>query len=373
MSLDTGRCLRLRAVSDLRVLMITQKVDLDDDVLGFTHAWVNKLAEKVEQLYVLALAVGRHKLRENVTLYSMGKERGAGRLRRFVNFTRIVAPLILRRQVDVVFIHMVPLYAILAAPWAKLARVPMVMWYTHKSVTRTLKLAHWLVDRVVTASPESFRLLSDKVVVTGHGIDTEVFRPTGEPRPERPFTVLSVGRISPIKDYETLIEAADILVNKRGRRDLHFVVVGDAGTPEQVAYRERLLAEVQRRELADYFEFVGAVPHWRVVTCYQQADLLINLCPTGGLDKVVLEAMACGVVPLTSNSAFRLVLGVLSPHLVLDEGDAYGLADRMDSLSRLSTSERKELGARLRAIVVQQHSVQSLVRRLVEEWKHVAQ
>ena len=33
----------------MRVLMITQKVDLDDDILGFTHTWVNKLVEQVEK------------------------------------------------------------------------------------------------------------------------------------------------------------------------------------------------------------------------------------------------------------------------------------------------------------------------------------
>jgi hypothetical protein len=83
----------------LRILMITKNVDLDDDVLGFTHTWVNKLAERVAWLHVLALAVGRRELRENVTLYSMGKERGVGRLRCFVKFAHIVASLVLRRQV----------------------------------------------------------------------------------------------------------------------------------------------------------------------------------------------------------------------------------------------------------------------------------
>ena len=350
----------------LRVLMITQKVDLDDDVLGFTHTWVNKLAERVAHLHVLALSVGRHELRENVTLYSMGKERGAGRLRRSVNFTRVVAPMVLRRQVDVVFVHMVPLYAILAAPWAKLADVPVVMWYTHKHVGLSLRVAHALVDKVVTASKESFRLPSDKVIVTGHGIDTELFKPAEGPRPQRPFTVLSVGRISPVKDYETLIEAADILVNRRGRRDLRFVVVGDAGTPEQAAYRERLLAEVQRRGLADYFEFVGAVPHYRVVQYYQQADLFVNLSHTDSLDKAVLEAMVCGVVPLTSNVAFQAVLGMPSVRLTLAAGDAQELADRIERFAQLAAVEREALGGELRSVVARQHSVQGLMDRLVE-------
>lgn len=84
----------------MRVLMITQKVDLEDDILGFTHTWVNKLAERVERLYVLALAVGRHSLRDNVKLLSTGKERGNSRLERLVNFNRVVAKLILNKDVQ---------------------------------------------------------------------------------------------------------------------------------------------------------------------------------------------------------------------------------------------------------------------------------
>jgi hypothetical protein len=75
--------------------MTTQKVDLDDDILGFTHTWVNKLAEMVERLCVLALAVGSHSLRDNVELFATGKERGDGRLERLVNFDRVVPSLYL--------------------------------------------------------------------------------------------------------------------------------------------------------------------------------------------------------------------------------------------------------------------------------------
>jgi glycosyltransferase involved in cell wall biosynthesis len=353
----------------LRVLMITQKVDLDDDVLGFTHTWVNKLAERVAWLHVLALAVGRHELRENVTLYSMGKERGVGRLRRFVKFARIVASLVLRRQVDVIFAHMCPRYAILAAPWAKPRRVPVVMWYTHKHVGFELRLAHALADTVVTASAESFRLPSDKVVVTGHGIDTDVFRPGEGPRPERPFTVLSVGRLSPIKDYETLIEAADVLINERGICDMRFVVVGDAGTPEQSVYRDSLKVQVHERGLENSFEFVGAVSHERVVEYYQKADVFVNLSHTDSLDKAVLEAMACGVVSLTSNPAFGPLLGTLAPRLMLAAGDAWALAGKIEQLARLPYVEREVLVRKLRSIVVQQHSVQGLMNRVVEVWE----
>jgi len=355
----------------VNVLMITQKIDLDDDVLGFTHTWVNKLAELVSWLHVLALSVGRHELTDNVTLYSMCKEQGAGRLRRFVNFNRIVAPLVLHRQVDLVFVHMAPLYAILAAPWTKLARVPIVLWYAHGYVSHKLRVAHWLVDRVVSSTPEGFRLPSEKLVVVGQGIDTGVFKPVEGPRPKRPFTVLSVGRISPVKDYETLVGAADILVNQQEHRELRFVVVGDVGTVEQEEYAHHLRDLVKARRLETYVEFVGSVPYGRVVDYYRQADAFVSTSRTGSLDKAGLEAMACGLPLLTCNEAFTNVLGDFSDRLMFDKGNADELAEKILDVIEIKPETRLVFEKTLRCIVVQEHDIERLMNRITSVFEGI--
>ena len=61
--------------------------------------------------------------------------------------------------------------------------------------------------KVVTAAKESLSTTSKKIVEVGHGIDTEKFE-TNRDWSQWPFEtieVLSVGRISRIKNYETLI------------------------------------------------------------------------------------------------------------------------------------------------------------------------
>jgi glycosyltransferase involved in cell wall biosynthesis len=348
----------------MRVLMITQKVDLDDGILGFTHTWVNKLAERVERLYVLALAVGKHSLRDNVELFSMGKERGNSRLERWVSFNRVVARLVLARKVDLVFIHMCPRYAILATPYAKLMRVPMVMWFTHRSVNSELRLAHWLVDKVVTASKESFRLKSDKVVITGHGIDTDRFKPLDVRREGDTKVILAVGRISPIKDYETLIETANILVNERGRRDLRFIIMGNVPAASHQGYFEHLQEMVAAHGLTNYLSFVGAVPHREIPAYYQNCDVLVNLCPTGGLDKVVLEGMACAKPVIVCNETFGPILGKWANTLMFKVGDARSLANRFATLERMSDGPRRTLGCELRAVVAEHHSIDGLTNKL---------
>jgi glycosyltransferase involved in cell wall biosynthesis len=358
-------------MADLRVLMITQMVDRADPLLGFTHTWVNALAERVAHLHVLALSVGQHDLPENVTLHSMGKERGARRVRRLWNFTRVVAPLALRRRVDVAFVHMAPLYAILAAPWARLARLPVVMWYAHGHVSPTLKLAHLLVDKVVSSTSEGFRLPSQKLVVVGQGIDIGIFRPPERPRSERSFTVLGVGRISPVKDYETLLEAAHILVNQRGCRDLRFVVVGDVGTPEQEAYLQRLREMVQLHRLEGWVEFAGGVLYGRVVDYYWRADAFVSTSRTGSLDKAGLEAMACGLPLLTCNEAFADLLGDLSNKLMFEQGNAEQLASKLLDVMEMKSENRGAVVKALRDVITQSHSVDRLMDQIISIFRKV--
>ena len=260
---------------------------------------------------------------------------------------------------------MCPRYAILAAPYAKLMRVPMVMWFTHRSMSNELRIAHRLVDKVVTASKESFRLKSDKVVITGHGIDTDRFKPLDVRREGNTKVILSVGRISPIKDYETLIKAADILIKEKGFRNLKFLIVGDIGTKAQKGYFEMLQRMVASYGLGDCIEFEGPVPHRDVVTYYQNCDLFVSLSHTGSLDKAMLEAMACGNASITCNGAFTSVLDDYADRLMFNEGNVDELVEKSLAILRMRNEARLALGWELRDIVLKGHNVNRLMGNLL--------
>ncbi|MCI0566487.1 hypothetical protein L0Y46_04825, partial [bacterium] len=42
---------------------------------------------------------------------------------------------------------------------------------------------------------------------------------------------------------------------------------------------------------------------------YWESDLNVNLCPTGGIDKAVLEGMAAGIPTVVANEAYRPIYG----------------------------------------------------------------
>ena len=211
----------------MKLLIITQTVDEGDQLLGFFISWIKLFAGKFEKITILCLNEGGHSLPPNVGVVCLGKNRGKSKLRQFFNFQFSIFNL--RNDYDAVFVHMNPIWVVLGGPFWRLANKKIFFWYTHKSVTPKLKIAEKLADVIFTASKESFRLPSRNLIVTGHGIDTNFFKPdptNDQQQTTNNLRLLSVGRISPVKNYETLIGAAKLL--KDEGTDFSVTMVGEA-------------------------------------------------------------------------------------------------------------------------------------------------
>jgi len=260
----------------VKLLLVTQIVDRDDAILGFFHRWIEEFAKHVESIEVVCLKEGKHELPSNVRVHSIGKEQGGGNTFLYsIRFMYLAWKL--RNEYERVLVHMNPEYVVLAGCFWKLWRKPVGLWYTHKSVNLKLRIAELFVDVIFTASKESFRLPSKKLQVMGHGIDTEFFAP--DEKVSRGNHLLSVGRLMPAK-----------------RHDLAIRVAKDAGVALRIAgegvERERLTALA--RELGAQVTFLGGLTQLGLRDEYRIATKLIHRSETGSLDKVVLEAAACG-------------------------------------------------------------------------------
>jgi len=54
------------------LLIITQKVDAADPVLGFMHGWIARIAAQWPQVQVICLQKGACRLPANVRVHSLG-------------------------------------------------------------------------------------------------------------------------------------------------------------------------------------------------------------------------------------------------------------------------------------------------------------
>lgn len=346
----------------MKLLIITQKVNINDDNLGFFHRWLEKLAGKTEKLSVACLSLGEYHLPPNVTVYSLGKEKGYSKIRQFIRLQKFLLKNL--PKTDGVFVHMCPIYVVLSWPLAKIFRKKMILWFLHRNVSWKLKLAEKCVVKILTASEETCRLKNrKKIELTGHGIDTEFFRPGDSVKAGKVFKILFVGRISPIKNLDTLIESIDILANQKNIKDIEVKIIGSPLENYEKEYFEKLKRSIEEKKLTEYIEFLGGKPQREIVKFYQESDLLVNLSPTGGIDKTVLEAMACSISVLVSNQAFRKIFPEEWQNaLIFREKNADDLVEKIINLKE----NKKDIN--LRETVVKYHNLDNLTDKIISKF-----
>jgi len=400
----------------MRLLIVTQKIDEKDAVLGFMHGWVSEFAKQVESVVVICLEKGQVNLPENVKVFSLGKEKSNlqfsiynfqlitnfkifKKIKYAWRFVRYIVQM--RNEYDAVLVHMNPEYILLGGIFWKLFGKTVTLWYVHKSVPWFLRIAHLFTDIVFTSTASGFRLTSQhgrltghqggKVQVVGQGIDTEKFKsPLRRPAEEagfkiqdsrfkngdRKFRIVTVGRITPSKDYGTLIDAVE-KVCRDVTMPIEVAIVGPTSITSDEAYLAELKKKVSQKSLSGVISFFPPVANSELPETLSRYDLFVNMGHTGSLDKAVPEAMAVGMPILTCNEAFKEVLGPFTGDLMYPKGDASALSGRIKRIMDLSEKDRRTLGGALRDIVIRDHSLKSFVNKIIIEIeaykKHVRQ
>lgn len=403
--------------------MITQRVDPEDSVIGFAYVWIKELSKHLEKVVVVCLRKSERTVMERVNIYEI-KKRGEGKIVAFLNFIKYCWRAVVNEKVDGVFVHQCPLYVLLIYPIAQMKRVPIILWYAHGKVSLSLRIASMLVKVILTSTKGGCRIRSKKVKVIGQGIDIEKFSPNQESIPrvdlcavidgvrvkggengmvneevmnleensskndksmgadERNLgnfgaaksygkgVLLSVGRISPVKDYLTIIKAMNYLIKEKGLTNNELMIVGEPLEYKDRKYLEELKREVLRLGLSNYIRFMGAVPYNGINELYLMSDIVISASRTGSLDKVILEAMACGKPVLTSLPVDD-VLGGYASLLKYAVGNYIELGEKICSLLAMDKERAKEICGYLRMVVVKEHSLSGLINKIIEEFKYI--
>ncbi len=345
-----------------KILMITRKVDSNDDRSGFVIGWLRELARQLDELKVICLEKGDLRgLPKNVEVRSVRTGEKKSRWQDLKNFSSLAKELV--PQTDGVFCHMNPEYTLAVFPFAKFWRKKIVSWYAHSSLTWKVRLLEKEADVILTPSAKSFPLKSPKVKITGHGIDLSHF-PFQEKEPSV-FQVGTLGRLSPVKDLLTFLRAWEMVVHKYKKTAWRAQIVGSPALPEQEAYLKKLKNFCQEKSLASSVAFVQGVPYAQVPAVLANFSLFINCSRTGSIDKAVLEAMATGRVCLTSNIAFA---NLLARGEIFSSGDADRLASLIVKWGEAGLEKRQQRGKELRQKVEEKHSLRNLANKIIDQF-----
>ncbi len=342
----------------MKLLIITQKVDRDDPILGFFHRWIEEFAKHFEALTVVCLQEGEHKLPNNVKVYSLGKERGASKFSYILNFYKYIWSL--RKDYDAVFVHMNQEYVLLGSLFWKLSGKKIGMWRNHHSGNILTDAAMFLCNVVFCTSKYSYTTKNKKIKIMPVGVDTDLFKKDDDVL-RIPKSVLSLGRISPSKRLSLLVESFGKLKSKGVK--FTGTIVGDA-LPEDKPYAEDLVRISSELGLT-MVSFQRGVTNWQAPKIYSAHDIFVNLSSSGMYDKTIFEAMACECIVLASNENLR---DLIADRFIFKDQDSSDFESKLVLLLNIPDESRSGLGREFRDIVIEKHSLKQLAEKLETEY-----
>jgi glycosyltransferase involved in cell wall biosynthesis len=346
------------------VIFVTQRIDPKDSVLGFVPRWVAALAQKVDRVDVIAneAAPDADPIAENVRVIGLGKAQGASRMQRGLAFERSIWNLTKGPDVIGLVAHMCPIYLDLAFPITRVRRVPTLLWFAHPSSTRTLRLAEWFADGIVTSLPGAYPRPGRKSRAIGQAVDTTTltFSP---PQDAHELSLIAAGRTSAVKGLGTAVRAVDI-ARRRGAR-MRLSIVGPSSTEAERRHRAELTHLVTALGLHDVVSIFPGVSPDAIASRIGGADLLVNATARGSGDKVVFEAAALGTPALVSNPAFAPLLQGLALDLMFREDDPEDLADHLLAYRDASLDAKRSVAMELRRRTEAGHSLDHWASQVV--------
>lgn len=345
-------------MNDNRLLIVTQVVDMGDPTLGFFHEWVRHCASRYAEVHVVCLQQGIYDLPSNVFVYSLGKE--TKRVSKIVYAYRFLSIVVSKRdRYDSVFVHMNEEYVLLAGWLWRLIGTRVVLWRNHKQGTWKTRLAVWLANTVCFTSPESFTARFKKAVQMPVGIDTDRFQNLHGTRKEH--SIVYVGRISPIKHIECLIDAMAILADQGVSCNLD--LFGAEPDPE---YRVSLQKRIEAKKLTTV-SFKGSVSPRELVSVYNRYTICANMTTRGSFDKTIFESIVCGAFPVVANTNIAPVVPIeYRSAVIFQEGDAQDMARVLATALRLSPEQRQSCVDTMSTQIESKHSLSVLIDRLTQ-------
>jgi len=340
----------------MKLLICTQAVDANHPILGFFIGWIKEFSKHFDEVHVICLQKGTYELPSHVHVYSLGKEEGENKLKYLIRFYKYFSHIFFKIRVDFVFYHMGAVYNILGAPFffiRKFSKTKFYWWKTHGYINVMGRMALLFVDRVYTASKESFPVASQKRFVVGHAVPIpEQFVPKDL---HMPLRLLFAGRVTPVKKVELAVEALKELRARGIEATLRIV----GSLPDQ-KYKDRISSLIASYGLASYAEIVGPLNSSALFEEYANTDVMLNPSQTYSIDKVVLEAMAHGLPVIAYAHAYGELLSPFG--LAADAQDARVYAEVIAQLQE--RPDIHKLQEALKEEASAHHSLSTITQRI---------
>lgn len=349
----------------MRLLILTQKIDINDPILGFFHSWIEEFSKNFEKITAICLQKGECNFPPNVKVLSLGKEKlkadsfkllAFRKIKYTINFYKYIWKE--RKNYDAVFIHMNQEYVLLGGIFWKIFGKKIYMWRNHHSGSFLTDVASAFCEKVFCTSKYSYTAKYKKTVLMPVGIDTDKFIKLESSKVNKvKNSILFLGRIAPSKNVDIFVEALGLL--KKQGVEFNANIYGDA-LVKDIPYFERIKSRATELGLENMLRFHNGVPNHQTPEIYNSHEIFVNLSSSGMYDKTIFEAMACGCLVLASNDNLK---DQIDSRLVIENRKAEEVFKQISVILSLSEKEKQEIISE-NIKFAETHSLKNLSERL---------
>jgi glycosyltransferase involved in cell wall biosynthesis len=264
----------------------------------------------------------------------------------------------------------------------KIARVRRIVWGVRASnmdvgrydwlARMSLRLSAFLSrfpDAIITnsvAGKEFHRSIgysTNRMMVVPNGIDTDRFKPDHSVGlrvrdkwniDEEKITIGLVGRLDPMKDHTTFLQAVKIFDQEKC--SVRFVCIGDGKEP----YKSEIHSLCSALGLNGFLIWAGE--GYDMVAVYNAMDMITSSSFSEGFSNVIGEGMACGVPCVVTDVGDSAII-VGETGIVVPPKDPQALADGWRSMLKRLNDKSYSINEMARARIVSHYNSEILIQK----------
>ena len=219
-------------------------------------------------------------------------------------------------------------------------RLPVKLVFTSAAQRRHSLVPRWLISRmdaVIATTPEAASFVPESRAVVPHGVDIDRFQPApsrSDAWAESGFPgtagIAAIGRIREEKGTDRFVTA---MINTLPHLPGYTALVVGKAAPEHMQFLARLKAQVAAAGLSERILFPGEIDAASMPDLVSGLSLLVALPRYEGYGVTPLEAMACGVPFVASDTGwFEQFSGGGAAGVVIAGGDPQAAAKQIIAL-----------------------------------------
>jgi glycosyltransferase involved in cell wall biosynthesis len=341
-----------------KLIFFCQSASQEDPIVADTIQKIESLANRSEisHIFVLSLRGSVGKNTKKISFYDVGSN--VSKFKKLYLLFSTVIKICREHKIKSCFLYMTP--TILPFFWCMkpFFKFKVVAWFAHTYFNLKTRIClKYFCDKWVSIDKAQI-LNYPHVKIIGQGVDTFLFAPIIQ---NKKTDLLTVGRITPVKKIELIFQAMNLL-NFKGLKTT-LTIVGDAYLPDDQKYKNKLLKMIIELKLNEQVMWAGSIKRNSLPDFYSGAKVIV-FPVRGGIGKVTVEALSCGIPVVINDPKAHEFLGEKLSNLFIASDDPELMASRIESLLLLNTSDYQNLSLECRQLILNKHSIEKFTERL---------